>query len=105
MQVDAQGALALLPAYQVGLLLALGMTLAVGWWRLLWALGVLLLTQVAFLVVLGELAGLGSLLAHALFLRAWAVAVPVALALALFRAGQSAAGGLAPLLPAADAPR
>jgi exosortase/archaeosortase family protein len=102
---DAQGALALLPAYQVGLLLALGMTAFAGWRRLLSAFGVLLLSQVVFLVVLGELADHAGLLAHALLLRAWAVGVPVVLTLVMLRAGQPAAGTLAPLRPAADGPR
>lgn len=102
---DAQGALALLPAYQAGLLLALGVTAFPGWRRLLSAFGVLLASQVVFLVVLGELADHVGLVAHALFLRAWAVGVPVVLTLVFFRAGQPAAGKLAPLWPAADGPR
>ena len=102
---DAQGALALLPVYQASLLLALGMTVSAGWRRLLWAFGVLLASQVALLVVLGELAAHGDLFAHALFLRAWAVGVPVALTLAMLRAGQPAAETLAPMQPAADGAR
>lgn len=102
---DAQGALALLPAYQAGLLLALGMTAFAGWRRLLSAFGVLLASQVVFLVVLGELADHAGLVAHALLLRAWAVGVPVVLTLVMLRAGQPAAGTLAPLRPAADGPR
>jgi len=101
---DAQGALALLPAYQAGLLLALGLTAFVGWGRLLSAFGVLLASQVVFLVVLGELADHAGLVAHALFLRAWAVGVPVVLTLVMLRAGLPAAGTLAPLRPAADGP-
>ena len=102
---DAQGALALLPAYQAGLLLALGMTAFAGWRRLLSAFGVLLASQVVFLVVLGELADHAGLVAHALLLRAWAVGVPVVLTLVMLRAGPPAAGTLAPLRPAADGPR
>ncbi len=102
---DAQGALALLPAYQAALLLALGMTAFAGWRRLLSAFGVLLASQVVFLVVLGELADHAGLVAHALLLRAWAVGVPVVLTLVMLRAGQPAAGTLAPLRPAADGPR
>ena len=102
---DAQGALALLPAYQAGLLLALGMTAGAGWRRLLSAFGVLLASQVVFLVVLGELADHAGLVAHALLLRAWAVGVPVVLTLVMLRAGQPAARTLAPLRPAADGPR
>jgi len=102
---DAQGALALLPAYQAGLLLALGMTACAGWRRLLSAFGVLLASQVVFLVVLGELADHAGLVAHALLLRAWAVGVPAALTLVMLRAGPPAAGTLLPLRPAADGPR
>ena len=98
---DAQGALALLPAYQAGLLLAFGMTAVAGWRRLLAAFGVLLASQVIFLVVLGELDHAG-LVAHALLLRAWAVGVPVVLTLVMLRAGPPA---VAPLRPAADGPR
>jgi exosortase/archaeosortase family protein len=100
---DAQGALALLPAYQAGLLLALGMTALVGWRRLLSAFGVLLASQVALLVVLGELNHAG-LVPHALLLRAWAVAVPIVLTLVMLRAAEPAAAPLAPLRPAADGP-
>ena len=102
---DAQGALALLPAYQAGLLLAIGMTAFPGWRRFLLAFGLLLASQVALLAVLGELAAHAGWVAHALLLRAWAVAVPVILALVLWRTGQPAAGTLLPLRPAADGPR
>ena len=100
---DAQGALLLLPAYQAALLLALGVTAFAGWRRLLSAFGVLLASQIAFLVVLGELDHAGLAL-HALVLRAWAVGVPVVLTLLMLRAGPPAAGTLAPLRPAADGP-
>lgn len=102
---DAQGALALLPAYQAGLLLAIGMTAFPGWRRFLLAFGLLLASQVVLLAVLGELAAHAGLVAHALLLRAWAVAVPVVLALVLWRAGQPPVGTLLPLRPAADGPR
>jgi exosortase/archaeosortase family protein len=102
---DAQGALALLPGYQAGLLLAIGMTAFPGWRRFLSAFGLLLASQVVLLAVLGELAAHTGLVAHALFLRAWAVAVPVALAIVLWRAGQPPAGTLLPLRPAVDGPR
>ena len=101
---DAQGALALLPAFQAGLLLALGMAAAAGWRRLLSAFGVLLASQVGLLVVLGELASHAGLAPHVLLLRAWAVAVPVVLTLAMLR-GQPAAGTPAPFVPAAAGPR
>ncbi len=101
---DAQGALALLPAYQAGLLVAIGMTVFPGWRRFLTAFGLLLASQVVLFAVLGELAAHAGLVAHALLLRAWAVAVPVALALVLCGAGQLPAGTLLPLRPAADGP-
>jgi exosortase/archaeosortase family protein len=101
---DAQGALALLPAYQAALLLAIGMTAFPGWRRFLTAFGLLLASQVVLLAVLGELAAHG-LVAHALLLRAWAVAAPVLLALLVWRTGQPPAGLLLPLRPAVDGPR
>jgi exosortase/archaeosortase family protein len=102
---DAQGALALLPAYQAGLLLAIGLTAFPGWRRFLSAFGLLLASQVVLLAVLGALAAHAGLVAHALLLRAWAVAGPVVLALVLWRAGQPPARTLLPLRPAADGPR
>lgn len=102
---DAQGALALLPAYQAGLLLALGIAASAGWRRLLSAFVALLASQVVFLAVMGELSDHAGLVTHALLLRAWAVAVPVVLTLVMLRAGQPAAGTLAPLRPAVDGPR
>jgi len=102
---DGQGALALLPAYQAGLLLAIGMTAFPGWRRFISAFGLLLASQVVLLAVLGELAAHAGWVAHALLLRAWAVGVPVVLALVLWRDGPPAAGTLLPLRPAADGPR
>jgi exosortase/archaeosortase family protein len=102
---DAQGALALLPAFQAALLLALGLTASAGWRRLLSAFGVLLASQVVFLVVLGELADHAGLVPHALLLRAWAIGAPVVLTLGMLRAEHPASGTLAPLRPAADGPR
>ena len=101
---DLQGALAVLPAYQAGLLLALGLTAFAGWRRLLAAFGVLIASQVAFLVLLGELDHAGFV-AHALLLRAWAVGVPVLLTMLMLRAAPPATGALATLRPAADGPR
>ena len=102
---DAQGALALLPAYQAGLLVALGFAAFRDWRRLLSAFGVLLASQIVFFVALAELADHAGLAAHPLFLRAWAVGVPVVLTVAMLRAGPPAAGALASLRPAADGPR
>ena len=102
---DSQGALALLPAYQAGLLLAIAMIAFPGWRRFLTAFGLLFASQILLLVVLGELAEHTGLVAHALLLRAWAVVVPVVLALVLWHAGQASARALLPLRPAADGPR
>ena len=102
---DAQGALAILPAYQAALLLALGITAVVGWRRLLSAFGVLLVSQVLFLVALGEIADHAGLVPHALVLRAWAVAAPVILTFWMLRPAPPATVLLAPLRPAADGPR
>jgi exosortase/archaeosortase family protein len=102
---DAQGALALLPVYQACLLLALAMTAFAGWWRFVSAFGMLLISQVVVLVVLGEVASHASLVAPALLLRAWAVGLPVVLTLAMLHARPLAAGSLAPLRPATDGPR
>ena len=102
---DAQGALALLPAYQAGLLLAIGLTTFPGWRRFLTAFALLLASQVVLFAVLGELAAHTGLVAHALLLRAWAVAVPAVLALGLWRSGQPPARTLLPLRPATDGAR
>ena len=79
---DAQGALALLPAYQAGLLLALGHD------GVSWAggacsppLACCSPPRWCFLVCSRELADHAGLVPHALFLRAWAVGVPVVLTL------------------------
>jgi hypothetical protein len=102
---DAQGALALLPAYQAGLLLALGMTAFAGWRLLLSAFAALLASQVMLLVILGELAEHAGLVPHALVLRAWAVGVPVVFTLVMLRAGPPARAPLGPLRPAAEGAR
>ena len=92
---DAQGALAALPAYQASFLLALGMTALLGWGRILSALGVLLASQVVFLALAG-VADHAGLVPHALFLRAWAVGVPVVLTLVMLRMRPPAAATFAP---------
>jgi exosortase/archaeosortase family protein len=98
---DAQGALALLPAYQAGLLLALGIAALAGWRRLLPAFGLLLVSQVALLVAVAQVAARAGLVPHALLLRAWAVGVPVLITLAMIHGG---ARRIAVLRPAADGP-
>jgi exosortase/archaeosortase family protein len=76
---DPQGALALLPAFQVGLYLALWVAafVAVGWGRFLAGLAILGLTQTAGLLALHALASHAGLTAHVRDVRGWAVAGPV----------------------------
>jgi exosortase/archaeosortase family protein len=76
---DPQGAIALLPAFQVGLYLALWAAafVAGGWRRFLAGLAVLGLTQTAGLLVLQVLASQTGLTAHVRDVRGWAVAGPV----------------------------
>ena len=78
---DEQGALVLLPAFQVGLTLGLWIALTGGRgkMRLARGLAVIALTQVALLAVLGFLASRG-VHPHALVLRGWAIGLPIALA-------------------------
>jgi len=76
---DPQGAIALLPAFQVGLYLALWVAafVAVGWWRFLAGLAVLGLTQTTGLLALHALASTSGLTTHVRDVRGWAVAGPV----------------------------
>ena len=76
---DPQGAIAFLPAFQVGLYLALWVAafIAVGWRRFLAGLAVLGLTQTAGLLALHALASHAGLTAHVRDVRGWAVAGPV----------------------------
>jgi exosortase/archaeosortase family protein len=76
---DPQGAIALLPAFQVGLYLALWVAafIAAGWPRFLAGLALLGLTQTAGLVVLQVLATHSGLTAHVRDVRGWAIAGPV----------------------------
>lgn len=99
---DTQGALVVLPAYQAALFLALGVAAYAGWRGMLGAFGVLVVSQVVFLVVLGAAAE-GGLTAHAVLVRGWAVAVPVALTLAMLRVSSPARGARAPAGAVADA--
>ena len=82
---EAQGALATLFAFQASFLLALAVSMAAGWPRLLKAMGTLLIAQLLFLVVLVEFTDRTGVMPHALLLRAWAVGLPVAIALLLLR--------------------
>ena len=76
---DPQGAIALLPAFQVGLYLALWVAafVATGWRRFFAGLAVLGLTQTASLLALQALAIDFGLTAHVRDVRGWAVAGPV----------------------------
>ena len=76
---DPQGAIALLPAFQIGLYLALWVAafVAVGWKRFLAGLAALGLTQTAGLLALHTLASYAGLAAHVRDVRGWAVAGPL----------------------------
>lgn len=76
---DPQGAVALLPSFQIGLFLALWVAAAgtAGWTRLLAGIAALGLTQAAGLVALHALAASIALAPHVRDIRAWAVAGPV----------------------------
>jgi len=80
---DQQGALALLPAYQLALTIGVWVALRMGrgWRTLAWGIAVLALSQPAFIVALAALHVWTGVTAHALAIRGWAVAVPAALAL------------------------
>jgi exosortase/archaeosortase family protein len=80
--VDTQGAIAFLPAFQVGLFLALWVAAyaSVEWRRFVAGLLVLGLTQTALLLALHALAGHTSLTARVSDIRAWAVAGPLLIA-------------------------
>ena len=76
---DPQGAIALLPAFQIGLYLALWVAafVAVGWRRFLGGLAVLQLTQTAGLLALNALASHSGVTAQVRDVRGWAVAGPL----------------------------
>jgi exosortase/archaeosortase family protein len=76
---DPQGAIALLPTFQVGLYLALCVAAfaAVGWQRFIAGLAVLGLTQTASLLALHALTSYAGLTAHVRDVRGWAIAGPV----------------------------
>src|SRR5205085_585683 len=76
---DPQGAIALLPAFQIGLYLALWVAafLAAGWGRFFAGLAVLALTQMTGLLILNALASHAGLTAHVRDIRGWAVAGPL----------------------------
>ncbi len=76
---DPQGAIAFLPAFQVGLYLALWVAafVALGWRRFLAGLAVLGVTQTAGLLALHALTSHSGLTAHVRDVRGWAVAGPL----------------------------
>jgi hypothetical protein len=76
---DPQGAVAFLPAFQVGFYLALWIAAfaAAGWKRFIAGLAVLELTQIAGLLVLHGLATHSGLTAHVRDIRGWAIAGPL----------------------------
>ncbi|MEX1128382.1 MAG: hypothetical protein WEB50_07450 [Vicinamibacterales bacterium] len=76
---DPQGALALLPAFQVGLYLALcaAAFTAAGWRRLTLGLVALVFTQTAGMLALQALATHAGWMAHTRDARGWAIAGPV----------------------------
>ena len=90
---DPQGAIALLPAFQVGLYLALwvaafGASVA-NWRRFLIGLAALGLTQTAGLLALQALASHAGLTAHVRDVRGWAVAGPVLIFAAVVNVAQA----------------
>lgn len=76
---DPQGAIAFLPAFQVGLYLALWVAayVAFGWRRFLAGLAVLGLTQTAGLLALHALTSHSGLTARVTDVRGWAIAGPL----------------------------
>ena len=82
---DAQGALATMVTFQIGLLLAIGVARGARLGRILASLSALFAIEIAAFVLLGEAASRFGGIPHALLLRAWAVAVPVLLALTMLR--------------------
>jgi S-adenosylmethionine decarboxylase len=80
---DQQGALALLPAYQLAVTVGLWVALTRGRRprTLAWGLGALALSQPAFVVAVAAIHARTGMAAHALAIRGWAVAIPSLLAL------------------------
>lgn len=101
---DAQGALAILPAFQLGLFAALWLALgaARAWRRALAGIGLLALLQAVLLLPLGELAVHFGLDPHVGLIRTWAIAAPLGMVWLLWR--PAAAGRSAPL-PASPLPQ
>ena len=88
---DPQGAIALLPAFQVGLFGAIWVAafLASGWRRFLTGLAALVLLQAAGLAVLHVLTTQAGLTAHVREVRGWAVAGPLLIVAAVTNFGRA----------------
>jgi exosortase/archaeosortase family protein len=104
---DPQGAMMLLPAFQIGLFMAVWVAAfaAIGWRRLLIGLALLEFVQVATLVALRLLASYSGVTLHVRDVRAWAVIGPLLVVMAIanidwlfrrpVRAGAAKRGGTA----------
>ena len=101
---DSQGALAILPAFQLGLFAALWLALGAerAWRRGLAGIGLMALLQALLLLSLGELALRFGLDPHVGLIRAWAIAAPLAMVWLLWR---PAAAGRTPPLAAGPLPQ
>jgi len=88
---DPQGAIAFLPAFQVGLYLALWIAacFAVGWRLFVAGLSALALTQVAGLLALHSLVAHTGLTPHVRDVRGWAVAGPLLIVAAVVSVARS----------------
>ena len=89
---DAQGALAILPAFQLGLFAALWLALGAvrSWRRALAGIGLLALLQALLLLPLGELAVHFGLDPHVGLIRTWAIAAPLGMVWLLWRPAAAA---------------
>ena len=94
---DEQGALAILPAFQLGLFAALWLALGLArsWRRALAGIGLLALLQAMLLLPLGELAFHFGLDPHVGLIRTWAIVAPLGMVWLLWR--PAAAGRTQPL--------
>jgi exosortase/archaeosortase family protein len=88
---DPQGAVAFLPAFQIGLYLAIWIAgfLVLGWKRFLAGLAVLELTQLAGLLALHALSAHAALTVHVPEIRAWAVTGPLLIVAAVVNVGRA----------------
>ena len=103
---DPQGAVALLPAFQVGLYLALGAAArpACGWRRFAAGLALLGLSQLATLMIFPLVAGSVGTALQVQGVRAWAVAAPL-LVLAFLHPFRPPGGAAQPGPPGNDCVR